>query len=99
MRIISPFSTPAGITIRSSSSRFKMPSPRHVEHGVSGTSPLPLHLGHARAVVNAPKKVLRVSRISPRPLQEAQLIILVPGLAPDPPHSSHTPSFATKTRR
>src|SRR3989344_3455347 len=66
--------TPGAISTETSLLDCTRPEPRQSEQILLGTWPLPEHLEQGRTWAKLPKKVLRDSLISPRPLQVAHSV-------------------------
>src|SRR3989338_7809647 len=81
---IVPCVVPSGPVRLISSSLLATPEPEHALHADSGRLPVPLHSLHRASTVTVPKNVPLASFIVPFPPHLLQLIVLVPGVAPEP---------------
>jgi hypothetical protein len=65
------------------------PDPLQLLHGDSIILPLPLHVGQVVTCTYMAKPLLRMFWILPAPPHLGQVFAVVPGLAPEPPQTSH----------
>ena len=71
------------------------PTPLQAVHGVFTTEPSPWHSGHVCVNITKPREV----ETWPTPPQLPHCLRFVPGLAPDPAHSSHMTGVRSGTSR
>src|SRR5262249_49012476 len=92
-RIRVPSSTPEGMLTESVRSRVTRPEPTQLGQGFSITWPRPWHETQVRSSVKKPC----ACRTRPRPLQVAQVLGLVPALAPVPEQASQVTEVGSRT--
>src|SRR3990170_5332025 len=68
---------------------FTSPEPRQFLHGESIRTPFPLQVAQGVTWTYVAKPVFRMFWIFPAPLHRGHVRGEVPGLAPEPPHTSH----------
>src|SRR3972149_2992613 len=68
---------------------FTSPEPRQLLQGDSINLPFPLHVGHGVTWTYMAKPVFLMFWILPAPLHRGHVRAWVPGLAPEPWHTSH----------
>ena len=88
-----PSSTPAGMRTCRARSRRTWPAPWQARQGSAITLPAPPQRGQVRSTAKKPW----VARTRPAPPQVWQVVAWVPGLAPEPSHTSQVWAVAART--
>src|SRR5208283_2333612 len=85
MRRRAPVSTPGGIVTDRDFVTVTLPCPPHSWQGERMMEPVPPHRGQGWAIWKMPLD----TSLLPVPRQSGQVVLLVPGAAPLPPHAGH----------